>query len=167
MGLKDELQQPKPMVKAVPYGTVMALGNSGDINQDIVDALDMMDADSPYSKDDIRRIRRYEQISAGLREEANMSSGSAITLWWSSCKLKSGAKLSAWLCINKTNAGDAVYWFSAIGSDPSIPSINAGHRATFDVHQQQLTLAGGGPSDTAGYANWADVPSDRELNQLG
>jgi hypothetical protein len=147
----------------VPGGSVTLLANSGDLPRDIGVAIRM--AGGPLITDEaIRRIHYREQVSVGLRVEADGSGHMAVIFQSDTERLANGKRLGCWLTLARSPKGDAVSWNVAI-LDGSYEGAWFATRSAADATLGLIRKAAGGGSSEIS-SRLTETPTDAEMAEL-
>jgi hypothetical protein len=134
---------PNPRPAATQSGTVMLLGDTGDLAADVQAAL-VAAGSEPFPIEGIKRLLAYDQEARGLRAEAGYWSGPASVNFFTRMeRLATGVRAHLFLRLMRTPPGDAVFWSVSVSSGEWVLS------ATRDGADEILTMlrdAAGGPS---------------------
>jgi len=112
-----------PQLRAIRYGTVLVLDDSGDLAADLYAAIGAASGRDrvPLSRDELETLLGEEQEARGLRAEAGYSGVFVVILWAGDREqLRDGVDMLSWLVLSETHAGDAVYWQTAVGPPGSM-----------------------------------------------
>jgi hypothetical protein len=156
--MSDQTRQPRPA--ATPFGTVMVLGDTGDLLTDLEAALDACGVNDAPDRDNLERMIANERESRGLRAEAGYATGLFIlVLQTHSEKLATGVRVGCFLTFSQTQKwGDAVYFNVSI-MDRDFAAVSFANREAAWGLLSTLRKAAGGPS--AEFAdNWHTVPAE-------
>lgn len=109
----------KPQLRGHPSGTMLILGDSGDLAADLYAAIQAAGGRDrvPDSRDELKARLDEAREGHGLRAEAGYSGPFTHVLWTSEREeLRPGVSMLYWLMLVQTNIGDAVYWQTAVGT---------------------------------------------------
>ena len=155
-----------PEAIATRGGTMQPLPNSGNMAADVLDALEHMSIDCPFSEEEMTRILRLENFSAGLRGEAGYGGSSVVILHSYYEPLASGSDLQCWLTV----AQGSVFW--TVSTTRSRDTIFCASSFMRDAVFTMLRTAAGGkaqgelPSRRTARDEWRDVPTQRQIDAI-
>lgn len=164
--LPDRRLFQRPRLTQVPdrFGTVQPLADTGDLNDDIFQALRAVAGNVPLKPEAIGRIMQMNGIARGLRAEAGMMSSSVVFFCTKHAMLANGGQVLAWLTLAHVDVGDALYWMVAVkrGGSESPCSLHIARPELLDDAIELLAHTAGG-MDGELKTVWEEAPTEDEI----
>jgi hypothetical protein len=161
-----------PRSQSTPFGSIMLLGNSGNIFQDVFEALKQMDAlkdTNITGPEDVNRLMTQERISRGLQEEAGCRVGPYQVCFHNQGeRLATGVRiLSTLRLLHSSPYGDCIAWIiGATDNNGSYSTVICSNRTQVEAVFALLRAAAKGPS-TDMTSDAIPIPSKNDLSDMG